>query len=84
MSPTLTSLKTIFFMSFFRRIFFNLWYYRDHPWDTGISPPELMDFNQTYPPGRALELGCGTGINVITFVRREWQVAGLDFARQSG
>jgi len=71
-------------MSFLRRITFNLWYYQDHPWDTGISPPALMDFIQTYSPGRSLELGCGTGNNVITFAWREWQVAGLDFARQSG
>jgi hypothetical protein len=47
-------------------------------------PTELMDFIQRHPIGRALDLDCGTGINVITYARREWQIAGLDFARQSG
>ena len=37
-------------------------------WD---FPTELMDFLQRHPPGRALDLGCGTGINVITFARRD-------------
>ena len=31
-------------MSFLRRTLFNLWYYRKPPWDTGVSPPELMQF----------------------------------------
>jgi ubiquinone/menaquinone biosynthesis C-methylase UbiE len=67
-------------MGFFRRITFNLWYYRD-PRD---FPTELMDFIQTNPPGRALELGCRTGNIVITLARHEWQIVGVDFARQSG
>ncbi|MFC2043120.1 hypothetical protein ACFLUA_03100 [Chloroflexota bacterium] len=84
MSSTLTSLKSNFFMSFFRRIFLNLWYYRDPPWDTGISSPEPKDFIQTHPPGQALDLGCSTGPNVITFTRHEWQIALVDFVHQSG
>jgi len=64
-----------------RRLFFNLWYLLRRPqWDTGISPPELIRFIQTHPSGRALDLGCGTGTNVITLAKAGWQATGVDFA----
>jgi cyclopropane fatty-acyl-phospholipid synthase-like methyltransferase len=69
--------------SWFRRLFFNIWYYRKPPWDTGISPPELMEHINSHPPGRALDLGCGTGTNVITLARHGWQVTGVDFAKHA-
>lgn len=62
---------------------FNLWYYRRPPWDTGISPPELYEFLQDHPAGRALDLGCGTGTNVLTLASYGWQVTGIDFARRA-
>ncbi|MGE5224131.1 MAG: class I SAM-dependent methyltransferase [Omnitrophica WOR_2 bacterium] len=62
------------------RLLFNLWYYRKPPWDTNISPPELMEFIHTHSPGRALDCGCGTGTNVITLAKNGWQVTGIDFA----
>ena len=68
-------------MNFIRRFSFNWWYIGKPPWDTGISPPELMEFIARHPPGRALDLGCGTGTNVITLARHAWQVTGVDFAR---
>ena len=55
-------------------------YFRQPPWDTGISPPELLEFIQTHSPGRAIDLGCGTGTNVITLVNAGWNVTGVDFA----
>lgn len=67
-------------MQIFRRIFFFFWYYRNPPWDTGISPPELISFIRSHPPGRALDLGCGTGTNAITLAQAGWQVTGVDFA----
>lgn len=63
-----------------RRLSFHLWYFRQPPWDTGISPPELFEFIQGHPPGRAIDLGCGTGTNVITLAQAGWQVTGVDYA----
>lgn len=67
-------------MTLLRRIHFNFWYFRRPPWDSGISPPELFDFISKHPAGRAIDLGCGTGTNVITLVQNGWQVVGIDFA----
>ncbi len=67
-------------MNLLRRINFNIWYFRRPPWDSGISPPELVDFISKHPAGRAIDLGCGTGTNVITLVQNGWQVVGIDFA----
>jgi ubiquinone/menaquinone biosynthesis C-methylase UbiE len=64
----------------FRRLLFHYWYYRQPPWDTGVSPPELLEFMQHHPPGRAIDIGCGTGTNVITLARAGWKVTGVDFA----
>lgn len=63
-----------------RRLVFDLWYLGRPRWDTGISPPELIAFLQDRPPGRAIDLGCGTGTNVLTMARLGWQVTGVDFA----
>jgi cyclopropane fatty-acyl-phospholipid synthase-like methyltransferase len=63
-----------------RRLSFNFWYYRQPPWDTGISPPELLEFIKSHAPGRAIDLGCGTGTNLVTLARAGWKVTGVDFA----
>lgn len=63
-----------------RQINFNLWYYFYPPWDSGISPPELLEFISKHPAGKAIDLGCGTGTNVITLAQNGWQVTGIDFA----
>lgn len=52
---------------------------RQTPWDTGVTPPEVMDFIARTSPGKALDLGCGTGTNAITLARHGWQVTGVDF-----
>ena len=65
-----------------RHLFFELKYILGRtPWDTGISPPELMAFLENHEPGRALDIGCGTGTNLITMARRGWQVTGVDVSR---
>ena len=56
-------------------------YWRGHtPWDTQITPPEVMDFLNEATPGRALDLGCGTGTNAITLAEFGWRVTGVDFS----
>ena len=64
----------------FHRLTFNLWYYFNPPWDSGISPPELLNFIRENPPGKAIDIGCGTGTNVITLTQAGWVVTGVDFA----
>ena len=66
-------------MSIFRRLLFTLLYLSKPRWDTGVSPPELLAFIASHPPGSALDLGCGTGTNVITLAQAGWQAAGIDF-----
>jgi len=64
------------------QILFELSYlFHRTPWDTGITPPELFAYLDSHPPGRALDLGCGTGTNVITMTRRDWQVVGIDVSK---
>jgi len=70
-------------MSFLRRLNFNFWYFKKAPWDSGISPPELLEFIKQHPAGRAIDLGCGTGTNIITLARAGWHVSGIDFASRA-
>lgn len=49
-------------------------------WDTGRPRPELAELVQSRPPGRALDLGCGTGTDSVYLAGHGWQVVGVDFA----
>ena len=52
------------------------------PWDSGIPPPELKEWVEgprALPPGRALDIGCGTGTNCRYLLDHGWQVTGVDF-----
>lgn len=56
------------------------------PWDTGIVPPEvraLVDGPDARPPGRALDVGCGTGVSAVYLAAHGWQVTGVDFVPEA-
>lgn len=64
-----------------RRLRFELRYRFGRPrWDTGVTPPELVDFVEHSTPGRALDLGCGTGTNVVYLAHHGWDAIGIDFS----
>jgi len=54
-------------------------------WDSGITPPEVVEAFEEgeIPPGTALDLGCGTGTNAIFMAQHGREVIGLDFAREA-
>jgi SAM-dependent methyltransferase len=65
------------------RLIYSLWYFFSPPWDTGITPPEVVEAVEgpdALLPGRALDLGCGTGTNSLYLARHGWQVEGIDMA----
>ncbi len=67
-----------------RRILYNLMYRFGAPrWDTNITPPEVVAVIEgapAVPAGRALDLGCGTGTNVIYLAHHGWEAVGVDFS----
>ncbi|MFD3623404.1 class I SAM-dependent methyltransferase [Streptomyces sp. DSM 116494] len=58
-------------------------FYRDGkpPWDSGVTPPELVALVEgpgALMAGRVLELGCGTGTNAVYLARHGWRVTAVD------
>jgi SAM-dependent methyltransferase len=63
------------------RLFFTWRYlFGQPPWDSGVPPPELLSFLEEHLPGRAIDLGCGTGTNVLTLAQNGWDATGVDFS----
>ena len=51
------------------------------PWDTGTVPPELTELveaERAPAPGRALDIGCGTGTQAVYLARHAWETTGID------
>lgn len=52
------------------------------PWDSGVPDGHLQVVVGAYgiEPGKALEVGCGTGTNAIWLARRGFDVTGMDLS----
>ena len=73
-------------MAILRRWLWNFIYlFGKTPWDTGITPPELRVVVESgqVPPGRALDLGCGTGTNVIYLAQHGFEGVGVDISSRA-
>lgn len=52
------------------------------PWDTGEPDPHLAEVIEEHEiaPGKALEVGCGTGTNAIWLAEQGFEVTGVDIS----
>ncbi len=48
-------------------------------WDSSEPRREAEKLVEGRPPGRALDLGCGTGANAVYLAKHGWEVVGVDF-----
>jgi len=57
----------------------------DLPWDTGVPDPHLVRLVRRWPVprGRLLEVGCGTGTNLVWLAGQGFVVTGIDLAPQA-
>jgi SAM-dependent methyltransferase len=70
-----------------RQLLFNVMYRVGFaPWDghpLAESMRNLIEGQDALPPGRALELGCGTGDASIYLAGHGWKVTGVDFVAKA-
>ena len=67
-------------------LFWDVMYlFRKTPWDTGITPPEIVAMIEggKVSIGRALDLGCGTGTNAIYLAQQGFTVTAIDVSRRA-
>jgi len=66
-------------VSFRYRLLYRLGY---TPWDQGDHVPAelaaLVQGPSALTPGKAIDIGCGTGTQAVYLARRGWQVTGVD------
>lgn len=57
----------------------------DVPWDSRSVSPELKRvlIEQHIEPGRAVELGCGTGTNSVYLAEKGFEVTAVDFSERA-
>ena len=62
-----------------------MYWLRRTPWDTGITPPEVVDrVARRFPKGgRAIDIGCGTGTNAVYLAQHGFSVIGIDASRRA-
>jgi SAM-dependent methyltransferase len=47
-------------------------------WERSAPPADLVDLVERSEPGRALDLGCGTGTDSVYLAEHGWDVTGVD------
>jgi cyclopropane fatty-acyl-phospholipid synthase-like methyltransferase len=66
------------------RYFYGFTYRHGKPrWDSAEAHPELKELLVGRPTGRALDLGCGTGADVIYLAQHGWDTVGVDFVPEA-
>lgn len=54
------------------------------PWERDTVPAPLVELSEQYlSPGRALDIGCGTGRDSVYLAQRGWTVTGVDCVTQA-
>jgi ubiquinone/menaquinone biosynthesis C-methylase UbiE len=70
-----------------KRLMFGLMYRVGFtPWDGHRLPArlvELVEGDAALPPGRALDVGCGTGDTAIYLAQHGWEATGVDFVEHA-
>lgn len=70
-------------MSLRYRLLYRLGY---TPWDQDHVPAELsalVEGSSALAPGRALDIGCGTGTQAVYLAQHGWQVTGVDVVERA-
>lgn len=62
-----------------------LYLFKKTPWDTGITPPEIVAMIDSgkVQIGHALDLGCGTGTNALYLAQHGFTVTAVDVSRRA-
>ena len=65
------------------RVFYRLGFtpWDGHPLPTSLT--NLIEGDHTPSPGKALDIGCGTGDNSIYLARHGWHVTGVDYVQRA-
>ncbi|MGL6234182.1 MAG: class I SAM-dependent methyltransferase [Segniliparus sp.] len=69
-------------MAYHQLLFRAMYFVGFTPWDGHLRPDRLtslVEGGSALPPGRALDVGCGTGDAAIYLAQHGWRVTGVDF-----
>lgn len=67
-------------------VYRTLYFIRLPIWDRGVPDEDLVrlvEGDQRLPPGRALDIGCGTGTETIYLAAHGWQATGVDMVSRA-